>query len=54
MRRHADKIPEEWVSCPKCFRPYSFIRCRVSLRNPNRERCLECAVQEEKDSILKK
>lgn len=54
MRRKGEKIPDEWVNCPKCGRPYGFIRCRVTLQNPKRERCLGCAVEEEKEGIIKR
>lgn len=39
-------IPKEYTECPICFRDYSFIRCRVTLKNPTRNRCLECAQKE--------
>lgn len=50
MRRKAEKIPDEWIHCPKCGVMYGFIKCRVSLKNPRRERCLSCAVIEEQEA----
>ncbi len=41
-----EKQPKDWTECPACFRDYSFIRCRITLKNPTRNLCLECAIKE--------
>lgn len=46
MRRKSEKIPEEWVKCPKCDRFYGFIRCRIT--KGGKSQCLTCAVEESK------
>lgn len=51
MRTKGEKIPEEWIQCPGCYRWYGFVNCRVSLRNPRRERCLGCAIKEHETAV---
>ncbi len=34
--------------CSKCERPYSYIRCRVTMQNPYRNICLTCGADEER------
>lgn len=43
------KQPESWTICPTCRRPYGFIACRVTLKNPYRDVCLTCLVKEERE-----
>ncbi len=38
--------------CSACFRPYSFIRARVTLQNPRRDVCLECGAKEQSEHAL--
>lgn len=40
---------DENIECPKCQRPYSFIRARVTMQNPVRNRCLECGAKEQEE-----
>lgn len=42
------KVDEYLVICPKCSRPYGFIRCRVTFPG-GKNLCLGCAVEEEKE-----
>lgn len=50
--RRANKIPKEWVWCPVCGQMYGFVRARVSLGNPQRERCLVCAEKERNPQVM--
>lgn len=45
-----EKQPKDHVWCPVCGRPYGFIRCRITLRNPTRNLCMACAVEEEEEA----
>lgn len=51
MKRKGEKIPDNWVWCPDCGRPYGFLRCRVTFKNPTRDMCLSCAIKKERDTI---
>ncbi len=54
MRRKkvSEHVPEEWIICPACKRYYGFVRCRISLGYPKRERCLDCAIEEKKSGVI--
>jgi len=47
-----EKIPQDQIECPLCHRPYSFIRARVTLKNPYRNMCLECGSRLEREGKL--
>lgn len=46
-----EKQPIDHVYCSKCGLPYGFIKCRITLKNPHRNICLKCAVEEERAKV---
>lgn len=49
MRIKGQKIPDNWVRCDKCLKKYGFISTRVSQPHKNREVCLTCLVEEDRE-----
>lgn len=47
FKKKTEHIPDEWIWCPICKRPYGFIGCRVSKKEG--EMCLRCAVEKQKN-----
>lgn len=48
--KRAQKQPADWVTCPKCNQPYTFMSCRITLPDKS-SICLHCAVQEQRDKV---
>lgn len=46
FKKASQHIPEDWIWCPICKRPYGFIGCRVTIKGENL--CLRCSVEREK------
>jgi len=49
MRKKAEKIPRAWTHCTKCDHPYDYWHTRITFKNPTRDICLKCAVEEERE-----